>query len=89
MNATISPAGVPAIPNFDLFVSNHDFNHQLLANDGNGYFRQVFDKTITGKWKITLTPFDNNSTDSWKIQETIYLPQSDFIDIIPDPTKAQ
>ncbi|GAA6173701.1 FixH family protein [Colwellia sp. KU-HH00111] len=90
----IKPTGIEKV--FPLL--NVSFFHPTLAEkdfylaltpDGNGYFRQVFDKTITGKWKITLTPFDNNSTDSWKIQETIYLPQSDFIDIIPDPTKAQ
>lgn len=56
-----------------------------LTPDGNGYFRHEFDNTVAGKWKITITPFENN----WKIQDTITLPQSDFIDIIPDPTKAQ
>ena len=56
-----------------------------LTPDGNGYFRHKFDKSVSGKWKITLTPFDNQ----WKIQETIGLPQDDFIDIVPDPIKAQ
>ncbi|MDX2370602.1 MAG: FixH family protein [Colwellia sp.] len=56
-----------------------------LTPDGNGYFRHTFDNHVSGKWKITLTPFDNQ----WKIQETISLPQDDFIDIVPDPIKAQ
>ena len=56
-----------------------------LTPDGNGYFRHRFDNEVLGKWKITLTPFENH----WKIQETISLPQDDFIDIVPDPIKAQ
>jgi hypothetical protein len=56
-----------------------------LTPDGNGYFRKTFDQKLKGKWKITITPFE----DHWKIQNTIYLPQSDYIDIIPNPTEAQ
>ncbi|MBL4899220.1 MAG: FixH family protein [Colwellia sp.] len=56
-----------------------------LTPDGNGYFRHRFDHNVSGKWKITLTPFENH----WKIQDTISLPQDSFIDIVPDPTKAQ
>ncbi|MCW8832369.1 MAG: FixH family protein [Colwellia sp.] len=65
-------------------LEEKDF-YVALTPDGNGHFRQTFDHNISSKWKITITPFDN----SWKIQETISLPQSEFIDIIPDPTKAQ
>lgn len=65
-------------------LEKNDF-YLALTPDGNGHFRQKFDKTIIGKWKITLTPFDN----TWKIQDTISLPQREFINIIPDPTKAQ
>jgi hypothetical protein len=56
-----------------------------LTPDGNGYFRHTFDTNITGKWKITLTPYENH----WKIQETIGLPLTDFMDIVPNPIKAQ
>jgi hypothetical protein len=56
-----------------------------LTPDGIGHFRHTFDNDVSGKWKITLTPFENH----WKIQETISLPQDDFIDIVPDPIKAQ
>jgi len=65
-------------------LEDKDF-YLALTPDGNGYFRHAFDKNISGKWKITITSFENN----WKIQDTISLPQSDFIDIIPDPIKAQ
>ena len=63
---------------------NKDF-YLALTPDGNGHFRHHFDYDVSGKWKITLTPFENH----WKIQETISLPQNDFIDIVPDPIKAQ
>ena len=56
-----------------------------LTPDGNGYFRHTFDKEVSGKWKITLSSFENN----WKIHETISLPQENYIDIVPDPIKAQ
>lgn len=56
-----------------------------LTPDGNGYFRHHLDRNVTGKWKITISPFENH----WKIQNTIQLPQSSFIDIIPNPIEAQ
>ena len=86
----IKPTGIEKV----FPVINVQFFHPTLAEqdfilaltpDGNGYFRHQFDKTVSGKWKITLTPFEN----AWKIQETLNLPQTSFIDIIPDPTKAQ
>ena len=56
-----------------------------LTPDGNGYFRHSFDNNVSGKWKITLSSFEN----TWKIHETIGLPQENYIDIVPDPIKAQ
>jgi len=67
----------PTLEEKDFFLS--------LTPDGIGHFRHTFDHDVSGKWKITLTPFENH----WKIQETISLPQDDFIDIVPDPIKAQ
>lgn len=55
-----------------------------LTPDGNGHFRHQFEHDVTGKWKVTLLPFENH----WKIDATITLPQSDFIDIIPNPSNA-
>ncbi|MFQ3210228.1 MAG: hypothetical protein ACI9HU_001731, partial [Colwellia sp.] len=65
-------------------LEERDF-YLALTQDANGYFRHYFDHSISGKWKLTLTSFENN----WKIQDTISLPQDDFIDLIPDPIKAQ
>jgi len=65
-------------------LEEKDF-YLALTPDGNGYFRHHFDEEVTGKWKLTLTSFEGN----WKIQDTITLPQSDFIDLIPNPKKAQ
>jgi hypothetical protein len=71
---------------------NKDFYLALTA-DGNGDFRHLFDTSvnvtsdinINGKWRITITPFENH----WKIQQTITLPQSEFIELIPAPRKAK
>ena len=65
-------------------LEEKDF-YLALTQDGNGYFRHHFDHNVSGKWKLTLTSFENN----WKIQDTITLPQSNFIDLVPDPIKAQ
>jgi len=65
-------------------LEEKDFSLSLTP-DGNGYFRHRFDQPVTGKWKITITPYEN----TWKILDTIGLPLNDFIDIIPDPIKAQ
>ncbi|NQZ79589.1 MAG: FixH family protein [Colwellia sp.] len=65
-------------------LEGKDF-YLALTPDGNGYFRKTFDHPVNGKWKITITPFEGH----WKIQNTIYLPQSNYIDIIPSPTEAQ
>jgi len=81
----IKPTGIEKI--FPLL--NVNFYHPTLEEkdfylaltpDGNGHFRHRFDQGIKGKWQITLTPFEDN----WKIQNTIHLPQSDFIDIAPN-----
>ncbi|WP_057831571.1 FixH family protein [Colwellia sp. TT2012] len=65
-------------------LEDRDF-YLALTQDGNGYFRHHFEQAVTGKWKLTISPFEGH----WKIQDTIYLPQSDFIDLIPNPIKAQ
>ena len=65
-------------------LEERDF-YLALTPDGNGYFRHRFEDEVSGKWKLTLSPFEGH----WKIQDTIVLPQNDFIDLIPDPIKAQ
>jgi hypothetical protein len=85
----IKPTGIDKI----FPVLNLNFYHPTLADkdfylaltpDGNGHFRHIFDDEVKGKWRLTITPFENH----WKIQNTITLPQSEFIDIIPDPREA-
>ena len=46
--------------------------------------RKNIAKNLYGKWRITITPFE----DHWKIQNTLHLPQTDFIEIAPDLTQA-
>lgn len=60
-----------------------DFYLALTA-DASGNFRQIVDKDISGKWRITISPFEEH----WKIEDTISLPQSSFISIIPNPNQA-
>lgn len=60
-----------------------DFYLSLTA-DGNGVFRQVIEEGISGKWKLTLSSFNNN----WKISQTVYLPQSDYIPIVATPNET-
>ncbi len=55
-----------------------------MTQDGSGNFRQSLSQNVSGKWRITITPFEND----WKIQNVITLPQSEFIDIIPKPIEA-
>ena len=50
-----------------------------LTPDGDGNFRQDIPQEVKGKWQVTLSTFD----DKWKIQNTIYLPQSTAITIQP------
>ncbi|MFT6901136.1 MAG: hypothetical protein ACJAXS_001324 [Colwellia sp.] len=85
----IKPTGIDKV----FPVLNLNFYHPTLADrdfylaltpDGSGYFRHVFDEPVKGKWRLTMTPFENN----WKIQNTITLPQSEFIDIIPNIREA-
>ncbi len=64
-------------------LEDNDF-YLALTPDGNGHFRYQFDESIKGKWHLTVSSFEN----TWKIQNTIYLPQTDFIDIYPKLNEA-
>ncbi|WP_448565388.1 FixH family protein [Thalassotalea ganghwensis] len=64
-------------------LAEKDFYVALTA-DGNGHFRQTIDHDIKGKWRVTISSFE----DTWKIQNTITLPQTEFIEIIPKPIEA-
>ena len=64
-------------------LEKHDIK-LVLTPDGNRNFRHQFDQALKGKWQLTISAFG----DEWKIQNTITLPQSQFIDIMPKPSKA-
>jgi hypothetical protein len=64
-------------------LQKKDFSLKL-TQDANGLFRQTLPKTIKGKWRVTISSFENN----WKIHQVIYLPSKKFIDIIPDIQSA-
>jgi hypothetical protein len=66
-------------------LEEKDFYLALTA-DGNGNFTHHFeaDQDVSGKWQVTISPFENH----WKIQAEITLPQSEFITLAPDPSTA-
>ncbi len=88
---TIRPTGIEK----EFPLLNVNFYHSTLADrdfylvltaDGNGDFNHYFEpeQNVSGKWRVTISPFENH----WKIQSVITLPQSDFIDISPNPAQA-
>ncbi|GHF90897.1 FixH family protein [Thalassotalea marina] len=64
-------------------LEEKDF-YLALTQDGSGNFRHTIEQNVDGKWRMTITPFENN----WKIQNVITLPQTEFIDIKPRPIEA-
>lgn len=88
-NLVIKPTGIEkSFP-----VLNVNFYHPTLADkdfylaltpDANGFYRQYIEQNIDGKWRITLSSFEN----TWKIEQVIALPQANFIEILPDPLQA-
>lgn len=55
-----------------------DFSVTLLR-DANGIYRAPLTADVSGKWQLSLHPFD----ESWKIQKVIALPQSNAFDLKP------
>ncbi len=99
----IKPTGIEKIfpllnVNFFHPTQEHKDFYLALTPDGQGFFRHDFSvesadaatknveilKNLSGKWRITITPFE----DHWKIQNNIYLPQTEFIEIAPDLKQA-
>lgn len=44
----------------------------LLSRDASGIYRGFVDDSLAGKWRVTLTPHD----EQWKIQNVLTLPYS-------------
>lgn len=59
-------------------LADKDFD-LLLTQDANGHYRASLPAPISGKWKLTLTPFDKH----WKVQQDIGLPQASPILLKP------
>ncbi|MCJ8321248.1 MAG: FixH family protein [Colwellia sp.] len=84
--------------NFFHPTQEHKDFYLALTPDGNGDFRHDFSQdeaspndspsnlpqNLNGKWRITISPFQ----DHWKIQNTLTLPQVEFIEIVPDLMQA-
>ncbi|WP_269519751.1 FixH family protein [Alteromonas sp. BMJM2] len=51
----------------------------LLSRDANGIYRGFVETNLDGKWQISLTPID----ESWKIQNTLILPNANTIKFNP------
>ena len=89
-NLVIKPTGIDKV--FPLLNVNfvhptleaRDFS-LVLTPDGSGSFRHFFEEPVDGKWKITVSTFE----EKWKIQDTIALTEGSVIDLKPDPTKVQ
>ncbi|MGJ8692362.1 MAG: FixH family protein [Thalassotalea sp.] len=85
----IKPTGIEkAFP-----MLNINFYHSTLADkdfylaltpDANGLYRQHIEHNVDGKWRITISSFEN----TWKIENVVSLPQSQFIEIKPDINQA-
>jgi hypothetical protein len=51
----------------------------LLSADANGVYRASTDAPINGKWRLRLTPLD----EDWKVQQTLVLPISSTLNFNP------
>jgi hypothetical protein len=65
----------------DFFHSTQKFKDfsVTLLRDAKGLYRAPLVTDVTGKWKLSLHPFDEN----WKIQKVISLPQTSPFDLKP------
>lgn len=51
----------------------------LLTRDANGIYRAKSEQVVSGKWKISLSPLN----DEWKINNDLSFPRSGEIEFIP------
>ena len=67
--------------NLDFFHSTQKFKDfsVTLLRDANGVYRAPLSNDVSGKWQLSLHPFD----ESWKIQKVIALPQTNAFDLKP------
>jgi hypothetical protein len=65
----------------DFFHSTQKFKDFsiVLLRDANGIYRAPLTTDVSGKWQLSLHPFDEN----WKIQKIVSLPQTKPFDLKP------
>ena len=65
----------------DFFHSTQKFKDfsVILLRDANGTYRAPLDGNVSGKWQLSLHPFDEN----WKIQKVVALPQANSFPLKP------
>jgi hypothetical protein len=65
----------------DFFHSTQKFKDfsVVLLRDANGIYRAPLTTDVSGKWQLSLHPFDEN----WKIQQVVSLPQTNSFVLKP------
>ena len=63
---------------YHVTLKNRDIE-VLLSSDAQGVYRGRTDKSLAGKWRLSLLPYD----ESWKLQQVIALPREDEIRFEP------
>lgn len=77
-------AGIPENGNalnltfYHVTLAQKDFSI-MLTRDANGIYRAYTEQPLSGKWRISLTPLD----EEWKVQQDISLPHSGAIRFKP------
>lgn len=74
----IPPGQALRLSLFHPTLAGHDSEH-LMTADGNGVYRLMLDKPLTGKWHIRVDAFDH----AWRLQETVQLPTKAPIELDP------
>ncbi|MFT2090863.1 FixH family protein [Paraglaciecola sp. 2405UD69-4] len=77
-------AGAPTqgeVLTLNFFHATQDFKDfsVTLLRDAKGVYRAPLEQDVTGKWQITLQPFD----ESWKIQKVVTLPRAAAFEFNP------
>ena len=73
------PAGQALyLSRFHPTLAGMDSEHMVTA-DGNGVYRLLLDKPLTGKWHVRVDAFNHE----WRLQETVQLPTKAPVELDP------
>ena len=56
----------------------------MVTADGNGVYRLLLDKPLTGKWHVRVDAFNHE----WRLQETVQLPTKAPSNSIPKDAES-